>query len=78
MSLWKALFLDPFLLCAACPVQAQSEYRRYEVTPLFGTRFGGTIDLTQHGHSKVENGMDQGVLARITFWQNFQGEFMRR
>jgi opacity protein-like surface antigen len=69
------------VLSAAASVYAQGEYRQYEITPFFGTRFGGNIDLSQQGQSnvdylKIKNSMDYGIMGSVTFWQNFQGEFM--
>jgi hypothetical protein len=68
-----------FVLLAATAVRAQSEYRQYEVTPFFGTRFGGNIDLSQQGNPnidylRIKNSMNYGVMGGVTFWQNFQGE----
>jgi len=81
MSLQKVLFLLPFVLFATTVVQAQSEYRQYEITPFFGGRVGGTIDLTQQGNPnvdylKIKNSLNYGVMGGVTFWENFEGEFM--
>ncbi len=78
MSGWKTLFFGCVLMCAASAVQAQ---RQFEVTPFVGTRFGGNIDLTQEGNPdvdylKIKSSVDYGVMAGVTFWQNFEGEFM--
>ena len=48
---WKALFFSCFLMVTASGVYAQKEY---EVTPFFGTRFGGNIDLSQQGNPDVD------------------------
>lgn len=78
MSLWKALSFGLFLLCAASVVQAQ---RQFEITPFAGSRFGGNIDVSQEGNPnvdflKIKSSVDYGIMAGVTFWQNFEGEFM--
>ena len=78
MSLWKALFLSLFLLCAASAVHAQ---RQFEITPFAGSRFGGNIDVSQQGNPnvdylKIKSSVDYGIMAGVTFWGNFEGEFM--
>jgi len=78
MHSWKALAFCFFLLCAATAVQAQ---RQYEITPFAGARFGGNIDLSQQGNPdvdflKIKNSVNYGVMAGVTFWQDFEGEFM--
>ncbi|MGB9465238.1 MAG: outer membrane beta-barrel protein [Candidatus Acidiferrum sp.] len=78
MSWWKALFFGFILICTASAAQAQ---REYEVTPFVGTRFGGNIDLSQQGNPdvdflKIKSSVNYGVMGGVTFWQNFQGEFM--
>ena len=78
MSYWKALCLGVFLMCATTAVQAQ---RQYEITPFVGSRFGGNIDLSQQGNPnvdylKIKSSIDYGVMAGVTFWQDFEGEFM--
>jgi len=79
-NMWrmKALFLALFLIFTASGAYAQ---REYEVTPFFGTRFGGNIDLSQQGNPnvdflKIKSSEDFGIMGGVTFWQNFQGEFM--
>jgi opacity protein-like surface antigen len=76
--MWKALFFGLFLMCTASAVQAQ---RECEVAPFVGTRFGGKFDLSQQGNPnvdflKIKSSVNYGVMADVTFWQNFQGEFM--
>ncbi len=78
MFRWKALFFGLFFVCAATAVRAQ---RDYEITPFFGTRFGGNIDLSQQGNAnvdylKIKSSMNYGIMASVSFWQNFQAEFM--
>ncbi len=80
---WKSLFLILFLIGTAPALHAQSDYNygRYEITPFFGSRFGGNIDLSQQGNPnidylKIKSSIDYGIMGDITFWQNFQGEFM--
>lgn len=81
MSRWKALLLLLVVLWPASAVWAQEEGRQFEVTPFVGTRFGGNIDLSQQGNPNVDylrikSSVDYGVMAGVTFWQNFEGEFM--
>ena len=76
---WRQLLLlGLFSICSASVVRAQ---REFEVTPFVGTRFGGNIDLSQQGNPnvdflKIKSSLDYGVMGDVTFWQNFQGEFM--
>jgi opacity protein-like surface antigen len=84
MFKWKSLWLGLFLVFSASAVYGQygeSGYGRYEITPFVGYRFGGTIDLSQSGNPnidyiKINNDVNFGVIGDITFWSNFQGEFM--
>jgi opacity protein-like surface antigen len=86
MFTWKSLYVGLFLLLSATALRAQYggggyEGGRYEVTPFFGTRFGGTIDLSQSGNPnvdylKIKSSEDYGIMGDISFWGNFQGEFM--
>jgi hypothetical protein len=81
MFRWKALLLVLVVLWPASAVWAQGEGRQFEITPFFGTRFGGNIDLTQQGNPnvdylKIKDSVNYGVMAGVTFWQNFEGEFM--
>jgi opacity protein-like surface antigen len=78
MSPWKTLVFSCFLMFAACAAQAQ---REFEITPFAGTRFGGYIDLSQQGNPnvdslKINSSVNYGIMGDVTFWQNFQGEFM--
>jgi len=78
MSRWKTLSFGLLLLCSATLAKAQ---REYEITPFVGSRFGGNIDLSQQGNSnvdylKIKSSVNYGVMAGVTFWQNFEGEFM--
>ncbi len=70
----KSACLLLFLVCGASALHAQSDYNygRYEVTPFFGSRFGGTIDLSQQGNPnvdylKIKSSMDYGIMGDITF-----------
>jgi len=77
MSCRKTLPLALFLLWGIPNAYAQ----RIEVTPFFGGRFGGTIDLTQQNNPnadfmKIKSSTNYGVLADISFLGHFQGEFM--
>jgi len=81
MSGWKTLFFVLVLLWPASAVWAQDEGRQYEITPFFGSRFGGNIDLSQQGNPnvdflKIKSSLDYGVMAGVTFWSDFEGEFM--
>lgn len=81
MSLRRICFLVFSLVCAASTVRAQEEGRAYEVTPFFGTRFGGYIDLSQQGNPNVDylnikNSENFGIMGAVSFWGDFQGEFM--
>jgi opacity protein-like surface antigen len=74
----QILFLLVILVCGASRIRAQ---REYEVTPFFGTRFGGNIDLSQQGNPnvdflKIKSSEDFGIMGGVSFWGNFQGEFM--
>lgn len=78
MFVWKLLSAATFVVCSASALFAQSEYGRYEVTPFFGTRFGGNIDLSQQGNPnvdylKIKSSIDYGILADVSFWRNFAG-----
>jgi opacity protein-like surface antigen len=78
MSWWKMLSFGLLLLCSATAIKAQ---RDYEITPFVGSRFGGNIDLSQQGNPdvdflKVKSSINYGVMGGVTFWQNFEGEFM--
>jgi opacity protein-like surface antigen len=78
MSLQKILFLIFLFTCGALSAHAQ---REYEVTPFFGARVGGNIDVTQQGNPnvdflKIKNSEDYGILAGVSLWDNFQAEFM--
>jgi opacity protein-like surface antigen len=69
------------LICGASTARAQEGGRQYELTPFFGTRFGGNIDLSQQGNPnvdflKIKSSEDYGVMAGVSFWNDFQGEFM--
>lgn len=78
MSLQKTLLLVILFTCGVLSAHAQ---REYEVTPFFGSRFGGNIDLSQQGNPnvdslKIKNSVNYGILAGVSFWNNFQAEFM--
>ncbi|HLZ90897.1 MAG TPA: outer membrane beta-barrel protein [Candidatus Acidoferrum sp.] len=78
MFVRKMLFLGLILMCGVPKAHAQ---REYEITPFFGTRFGGNIDLSQQGNPnvdslKIKSSEDFGIMGGVSFWGNFQGEFM--
>lgn len=65
-------------LAGVSSAHAQHEY---EITPFFGTRIGGNIDVSGQGYSnvdylKIKNSEDFGVMAGINFWGHLEGEFM--
>ena len=76
---WRRVaLLGLFLTCGLSNAHAQ---REIEVTPFFGTRVGGKIDLRQQGDPnvdfiKIKNSENYGVLADISLRRNLQGEFM--
>ncbi len=81
MARRKALLLVVGLLLPASAAWAQDEGRQYEITPFIGSRFGGNIDLSQQGNPnvdflKIKSSLDYGVMASVTFWSDFEGEFM--
>jgi opacity protein-like surface antigen len=68
-------------LACGVPSALAQESREYEVTPFFGTRFGGNIDLSQQGNPnvdflKIKSSEDYGAMFDVSFWNDFQGEFM--
>ena len=78
MSLQKSLLLVVLFACGVLSAHAQ---REYEVTPFFGSRFGGNIDVSQSGNPnvdflKIKSSENYGLMAGITFWGSFQAEFM--
>lgn len=78
MFLRKVLFVFFVLVCAASTVRAQ---REYEATGFIGERFGGNIDLTQVGIQNIDylyinSSKNYGAMFDVSFWGNFQGEFM--
>src|SRR5579864_4597440 len=78
MSLQKTLLLVFLFTCGILNAHAQ---REYEVTPFFGSRFGGNIDLSQQtnpnvDYLKIKSSENYGIIAGVSFWSNFQGEFM--
>jgi len=78
MSLQKMLLLVFLFTCGILNAHAQ---REYEVTPFFGSRFGGNIDLSQQtnpnvDYLKIKSSENYGIIAGVSFWSNFQGEFM--
>lgn len=81
MSIQRTVLVIFASICGASSLHAQAEGRQYEVTPFFGTRFGGNIDLTEQGNPnvdflKIKSSEDYGVMAGVSFWTDFQGEFM--
>ena len=76
---WRKFLVLAFLLgCGFSNAHAQ---REFEVTPFFGTRAGGKIDLSQQGNPnadflKIQSSENYGVLAGISIRRDFQGEFM--
>jgi opacity protein-like surface antigen len=55
--------------------------RQFEITPFGGARFGGNIDFSQQNNApndslNIASSEDYGVMAGVSFWTNFEGEFM--
>ena len=78
MSLQKILLLFFLFACGVLSAHAQ---REYGVTPFFGSRIGGNIDVSQQGDPNVDSpriksSENYGILAGVSFWNNFQAEFM--
>jgi len=81
MSKWSVALLVLLFVLPASAVKAQDEGRQFEITPFIGSRFGGSIDESQQGNPsvdflKIKSSLDYGVMAGVTFWSNFEGEFM--
>jgi opacity protein-like surface antigen len=78
MNFRKAVFLLILFTCGALRAHAQ---REYEVTLFFGSRIGGNIDVSQQGDPnvdslKIKSSENYGILGGVSFWNNFQAEFM--
>ena len=76
---WRKTLLAGFLL-TSIPLNAHAQ-REFEVTPFFGTRLGGTIDLSLQGNPnvdflKIKNSGSYGVLFDMSLGRSVQGEFM--
>ena len=55
--------------------------RGIEISPIIGGRTGGKIDVSSQGipntdYFKIRNSWNFGVIADISFWEKFHGEFM--
>lgn len=76
---WRKIVLIAVVsLCGVLSAHAQKEY---EVTPFFGARVGGNIDESAVGNPnvdflKIKNSENYGIMAGVTFWGHFEGEFM--
>ncbi|MBZ5641901.1 MAG: porin family protein [Acidobacteriia bacterium] len=69
----RALILAIFLFWGIPNAHAQ----RFEITPFFGARFGGKVDLTQHADfMKIRSSSNYGVISDVSFFRHWQGEFM--
>ena len=64
-----------FLPLAGSVAHAQS---RFEVTPFYGTRFGGHIDVNAGpvDYLQIKSGMNYGVMGDVSVWRHFYFEFM--
>jgi opacity protein-like surface antigen len=74
----KVLLVVGLMLSGVSAAHAQKEY---EITPFFGGRVGGIIDESAVGNPNVDylrikNSENYGIMAGVTFWGNFEGEFM--
>jgi hypothetical protein len=78
MNFKKAVVLLILFTCGVLRAYAQ---REYEVTPFFGPRIGGNIDVSQRGDPnvdslKIKSSENYGIWGGVSFWNNFQAEFM--
>jgi outer membrane protein W len=76
---WRLALLFTFVLACALP-NAYAQ-RNVDITPFFGYRFGGKIDVTRLGNPdadylKIKSSENFGVLANFPIWRNLQGEFI--
>jgi hypothetical protein len=74
---WRMVLLLAFVLIWGVP---NTYAQRIEVAPFFGSRFGGTIDLTHQSNPnadfmKIKSSINYGILTDISFLRHFQGEF---
>lgn len=69
MNFKKVVFLIILFTCGVVRAHAQ---REYEVTPFFGSRIGGNIDVSQQGDPnvdslKIKNSENYGILGVYLF-----------
>lgn len=72
----KFIFLLLLIACSASGSFAQS---KFEVTPYFGTKFGGRIVFANNpfvDFDKIKSSADYGALFGYNVWDTFQLEFM--
>jgi opacity protein-like surface antigen len=73
---WRKLSLLVVLwICFASSAFAQG---RFEVTPFFGSRFGGVIDVNtlDNDFLTIKSSENYGVMGDVSLWGPVQGEFM--
>ena len=76
--LWRRGLPLSLLLFLGIP---NAHAQRFEVTPFFGARFGGTINLAQQNNPnadfmKIRSSSNYGVMADVSFFRHWQGEFI--
>jgi len=83
MSLWKLSCIAALLIAmGASSAQAQFDYdhRSFEITPFGGTRFGGSIDLSQSGGPvgalNFKSTWDYGAIGDVDLVPHLQAEFL--
>lgn len=72
----RRMFILIFLLAGG----VSTVHAQVEVTPFFGTRFGGKIDFSQTSNTvdyvKIKSSENYGATFGYGFWGAFQAEFM--
>jgi opacity protein-like surface antigen len=75
----KLLWLSLFPVLLTCIIPCAFAQNNFEVTPFFGARFGGQIDInsTNVDYLKIRNTYNYGVMGNVGIWgDNFEPEFM--
>jgi hypothetical protein len=78
---WSRTLLVVIVVC--CFARSAYAQRHLEVTPFFGSRFGGLIDETTainptvaYDHILIKSGFDYGGLLDYTLFSNLEAEFI--